>query len=61
MPTYPGGMWSYTYASKSGLDPIGSFDVDRVRNFKEPLRYYNEEIHKAAFALPNFVKRLIEE
>jgi len=61
MPTYPGGMWSYTYASKSGLDPIGSFDVDRVRNFKEPLRYYNEEIHKAAFALPNFVKKLIEE
>lgn len=61
MPTYPGGIWSYTYASKAGLDPIKDYNPEKVRNFKEPLRYYNEEIHKAAFALPNFVKKYIGE
>ncbi len=61
MPTYPGGMWSYTYASKSGLDPIKDYNPEKVRNFKEPLKYYNEEIHISAFALPNFVKKLLEE
>lgn len=24
------------------------------------LRYYNADLHKAAFALPNFVKEMIE-
>lgn len=61
MPTYPGGLWSYTYASKSGLDPVKGLDCERIRSFKEPLRYYNEEIHKNAFVFPNFVKELIEE
>lgn len=61
MPTYPGGMWSYTFASKVGLDPVKDFNPERVRNFKEPLRYYNEEIHVAAFALPTFVKKMIED
>ncbi|MEJ5258151.1 MAG: polyamine aminopropyltransferase [Fervidobacterium sp.] len=61
MPTYPGGMWSYTFASKTGIDPIKDFNPEKVRNFKEPLRYYNEEIHKAAFALPNFVRKYIGE
>jgi len=61
MPTYPGGMWSYTYASKASWDPVKDYNPEKVRNFKEPLRYYNEEIHKAAFAIPNFVKKYIEE
>lgn len=61
MPTYPGGMWSYTFASKTGIDPVKDFNPEKVKNFKEPLRYYNEEIHKAAFALPNFVKKYIGE
>ncbi|MBM7559377.1 polyamine aminopropyltransferase [Marinitoga litoralis] len=60
MTTYPSGMWSYTFASK-GLDPLKDFDPEKIRNFekKNTLKYYNEEIHVASFALPNFVKKLI--
>lgn len=57
MPTYPSGIWSYTFASKGGIDPIRDFDPEKVRNFKKELRYYNEEIHVAAFALPTFAKK----
>ncbi|ACJ75847.1 spermidine synthase [Thermosipho africanus Ob7] len=59
MPTYPSGMWGYTFASK-GVDPIKDFDPEKVKNFGEELKYYNEEIHKAAFALPTFLKKELE-
>lgn len=58
MTTYPSGMWTYTYASKK-LDPINDFSYKNYSEFEAPLKYYNEEIHKACFALPNFVKELI--
>ncbi|MCD6462941.1 MAG: polyamine aminopropyltransferase [Thermotogae bacterium] len=59
MSTYPSGCWSYTFASK-GIDPIEDLDEERVSSFQKPLRYYNAEIHKAAFVLPNFVRELLE-
>lgn len=52
--TYPGGLWSFGYASK-GLCPIGDFDPVRVEESGIPTRYYNPRIHISAFALPNFV------
>ncbi len=60
VPVYPSGMWTYTFASK-GIDPIKDFDPGKVRNFGKELKYYNEDIHIASFALPNFVKREIEK
>jgi spermidine synthase len=54
VPTYPVGMWCYNFLS-DGVDPIAA------QKLKIPsgLRYYNEDIHKAAFALPNFLKNKI--
>lgn len=52
--TYPGGLWSFGYASK-GLCPVGDFDPVRVEKAGIPTRYYNPRIHVSAFALPNFV------
>jgi len=60
VPLYPSGMWSYTFASKN-IDPINDLNEEKVKNFDKELRYYNHEVHKAAFALPNFVKREIIE
>ena len=56
--TYPGGLWSFTFASK-GLHPINDFNEKRI---KESLKfeYYNNEIHKAAFSLPTFMKNNLE-
>ncbi|MFA5139823.1 MAG: polyamine aminopropyltransferase [Elusimicrobiota bacterium] len=54
--TYPGGLWAFTFASK-GLRPVDDFKPARVKAARLPLRWYNAEIHKAAFALPTFVRR----
>ena len=62
IPMYPSGIWSLTYASKSGLDPL-NFNRDRVLEFtqKHNLSYYNADVHQSAFALPNYIKKMIGE
>lgn len=54
--TYPGGLWSFAYASK-GLDPVLDFKNTSTESMK--LKYYNSQIHKAAFCLPNFQKQIL--
>lgn len=54
--TYPGGFWSFTFASK-GLHPLKDFDRKRVEASGLEFSYYNEETHRAAFALPEFMKK----
>ncbi|KAK0370792.1 spermidine synthase [Colletotrichum limetticola] len=61
IPTYPSGQIGFMVCTK-----------DAGRNVKEPLRkwsaeeeeklckYYNADIHKAAFVLPNFAKKALE-
>jgi len=52
--TYPGGLWSFGYASK-GLCPLADFDTERVEKSGVSTRYYNPGIHRSAFMLPSFV------
>ncbi|RME14620.1 MAG: polyamine aminopropyltransferase [Bdellovibrio sp.] len=56
--TYPGGLWSFSFASK-GLHPLKDFQSNRVKSSGLEFSYYNEEIHRAAFALPEFVKKQV--
>lgn len=58
IPTFPGALWSFAFCSDS-RDPLGDFDADRYRREAIPTRYYNDEIHRAAFLLPNFVRDLL--
>jgi spermidine synthase len=62
IPLYPTGMWSMAYASK-GIDPLSENVISgitkRGATFLDNLQYYNEEIHKASFALPGFVRQII--
>jgi len=53
--TYPGGLWSFTFASK-GLHPLKDFQESRVNKSGLKFDYYNKDIHKAAFSLPTFMK-----
>lgn len=56
IPTYPSGQIGFVVCSK-----------EANRNIREPLRavkstrYYNAEVHKAAFVLPEFGRALVEE
>ena len=58
IPTYAMGMWSFTLGSKQ-LHPLEDLNVQALP-FADELRYYTPEVHRAAFALPAFVKRLVE-
>jgi spermidine synthase len=53
VPTYPSGMWTYGAAS---LAPDPALPLREIQG----TRYYTGEIHKAAFALPPFLKALIQ-
>ncbi|QHT48200.1 spermidine synthase [Bacillus sp. SB49] len=57
IPTYPSGLWTFTMGSKV-YDPL---QVKEERFSSIDTKYYTEEIHKASFALPKFVKDLTEE
>lgn len=59
VPTYPFGYWSFVYASKKH-GPFDCFNEERAAKVSESTRYYNPEIHRAAFALPNFLKHHIQ-
>jgi spermidine synthase len=51
MHTYPGVVWNFILASKK-YHPLKDVRVNDIKN----LKYYNEEIHKASFALPEYLK-----
>jgi spermidine synthase len=63
IPTYPTGMWSLTYCSKQGPHPVKDLDASSTTAFttSQPLRYYNLDVHRAAFCLPNHIKAMINE
>jgi spermidine synthase len=50
--TYPGGLWSFTWAS-TGLDPLSDI---RTKSLSGPMHYYSQDLHRAAFVLPQFQK-----
>lgn len=66
VPTYPSGVIGFLLCSMEGppvdfvhpVNPIEALDDAVVH--KRPLKFYNSEMHRAAFALPTFVKREVE-
>lgn len=53
-PCYPSGWWSCTMARK-GAD-LADFRERGAAARRFPTRYYNAEVHKAALALPQFLR-----
>ncbi|XP_074309860.1 spermidine synthase 1-like [Silene latifolia] len=66
VPTYPSGVIGFMLCSTSGpavdfKNPVNPIDDAKDHgNAKRPLKFYNSEIHSAAFCLPSFAKRVIE-
>ena len=56
IPTYPSGQIGFVVCSKAPGHNV-KVPVRKVPN----TRYYNEEVHKAAFVLPEFGRALVEE
>ncbi|XP_050375344.1 spermidine synthase 1 [Argentina anserina] len=63
VPTYPSGVIGFMLCSTEGpavdfkhpVNPLPENDGS-----KDPLKFYNAEIHTAAFCLPSFAKKVIE-
>ena len=59
IPTYPSGHWLFGFASKK-YDPIQDLKAQEWNSLGIETKYYNTELHVGCFALPNYVKRLLE-
>jgi spermidine synthase len=59
IPTYPSGHWLFGFASKK-LHPINDLKADKWNALGIKTKYYNTDIHVGAFALPTYVKEMIE-
>ncbi len=59
IPTYPSGHWLFGFASKR-YHPLKDFRKEKYLQHNLSLKYYNKDVHYAAFALPNFVKELVK-
>ena len=59
IPSYPSGHWLFGFATKR-YHPIKDLDEDRWNRLRIATGYYNTALHRGAFALPNYVKRLLE-
>ncbi|MEL7340245.1 MAG: bifunctional adenosylmethionine decarboxylase/class I SAM-dependent methyltransferase, partial [Bacteroidota bacterium] len=53
LPSYPGGSWAFLLSVK------GDWPAGKSEFIPEGLRYYNEAVHQAAFALPNDLQDLL--
>ncbi|KAB1207933.1 Spermidine synthase [Morella rubra] len=66
VPTYPSGVIGFMLCSTEGppvdfKHPLNPIDTDDCHNkSKGPLKFYNSEIHTAAFCLPSFAKKVID-
>ena len=59
IPTYPSGHWLFGFASKK-YDPINNDKIEKWNELGLETKYYNTELHKGSFALPNYVKEMLE-
>ncbi|KAF5731240.1 spermine synthase-like isoform X2 [Tripterygium wilfordii] len=63
VPTYPSGVIGFILCSTEGppvdfINPINPIEkLEGAAKHKRELRFYNSDMHSAAFALPSFLKR----
>ncbi|XAR48056.1 Spermidine synthase [Bertholletia excelsa] len=66
VPTYPSGVIGFMLCSTEGppvdfKHPVDPIDADDSHcKSKGPLKFYNAEIHAAAFCLPSFAKKVLD-
>lgn len=58
IPTYGSGHWLFGFASKK-YDPIEDLNEKQWNSLGLVTKYYNTELHKGAFAIPNYVKEML--
>ena len=59
IPTYPFGFWSWAFASDTA-HPFEKINLNRAHAIEKASRYYNTDMHRGAFCLPNFLKQRLK-
>lgn len=60
IPTYPSGHWLFGFASKR-YHPVEQLRADWWNGLGLKTRYYNTNLHKGAFYLPNYVEEMLRD
>lgn len=60
IPTYPSGHWLFGFASKN-LHPVYDLKAQKWEELNIKTKYYNTDLHKGCFALPNYVKEILAD
>ncbi len=60
IPTYPSGHWLFGFASKK-YHPVGDLKAKEWDQLALKTKYYNTNLHKGAFYLPNYVEELLKD
>lgn len=58
IPTYPSGLWSFTFVSQA-IDPL-TIKPRFAGGLPEGLKYFTPSLYHAAFVLPRFVEELVQ-
>lgn len=63
VPTYTTGMWSFQWGIKGDINPKDFAEEEKVEKFviDNDLQVYNFDMHHASLALPNFVKKMLND
>jgi spermidine synthase len=60
IPTYPSGHWLFGFASKK-YHPIKDLKAEWWKSQDIKTRYYNTNLHRGSFYLPNYVEEMLEK
>lgn len=60
IPTYPSGHWLFGFSSRD-IHPVGSLNAAAWNARGIETQYYNTNLHRGAFYLPNYVQKLLEQ
>jgi len=58
IPTYGSGHWLFGFASKK-YDPVENINEEYWNSLRLTTKYYNTQLHKGSFAIPNYVKEML--
>lgn len=60
IPTYPGGLWSWCFASKHYTPQLTPQAQQKAQHVAASCRYYTPAIHQSCLTLPRFVETLLQ-
>lgn len=60
-PTYSTGSWTFAFCSKGSVHPTSGLNEKKAEDFslRHDLKHYNPDVHKAVFAVPNYVRDVL--